>query len=163
MITYNHRIVATFPIPELGRDTPGYSLTLLDVHENGHQVERVGVLGVDELAEVRDAWSVATLKALADMTAERNQLMEEVRRLTDLLPPPPNSRHLSPREFLDRLSMQDKLAIMESTDPRCMIAMMTLFTSLTVDLDSPLLVELIDNLVAAGIDIDEVDRALIFA
>lgn len=102
-------------------------------------------------------------EVVAAIESQRETMQAEIDRLTALIPPPPNPRELTPREFLSRISDADKMAIMQSKDPRCMAAMWTLFTTLSVDLDSPILVDLIDALVDAGIQIDETERARIFA
>lgn len=93
---------------------------------------------------------------IAALTAERDELQSRV-------PPQPGPREVSPREFLARISDADKIAIMSSRDPRCMAAMWTLFTTLSVDLDSPILAELVDALIDAGIEIDETERERMFA
>jgi hypothetical protein len=105
-------------------------------------------------------------QAVVELAAARAQLKtlnEEILRLTALIPPPRSPREITPREFLDRISQSDKDAIMDSRDPRCRAAMWTLFTTLSVDLDSPVLSQLIDALIDAGIQIDETERARIFA
>ena len=93
----------------------------------------------------------------------KNDLEVEVVRLTALVPPPLSPREVTPREFLSRLSEEDRLAIWNSGDPRCAFAMMELFSATSINLDSPVLAGMIDMLVEAGVDIDETERARIFA
>lgn len=95
----------------------------------------------------------ALTRQVDDLTAEVTKYREAVR----------NPREITPAEFLQRMSDGDKIAIMKSTDQRCMAAMWTLFTTQTVNLDSPVLASLIDALIEAGIEIDDAERARIFA
>jgi hypothetical protein len=95
----------------------------------------------------------ALTKQVEELTTELATYREAVR----------NPREISPAEFLQRVSDGDKIAIMQSRDPRCMAAMWTLFTTQFVNLDSPVLASLIDALIEAGIDIDDTERARIFA
>ncbi len=100
---------------------------------------------------------------IVELTAEKAELEAEVARLAALVPPPLPPRAIPPRDFLARISDDDKLEIMQSKDPRCMVAMMHLFTALSVELDSPVLHGMIDALVDAGIPIDDADRERLFA
>lgn len=133
------------------------------------ETERAIASTVPALKRERDAALAQSdvLQAQVDTIPSLNQqiaeLTAEVERLTASIPPPPSPREITPREFLERISQSDKDAIMDSRDPRCRAAVWTLFTSLSVNLDSPVLVGLIDALVAAGINIDETERARIFA
>jgi len=95
---------------------------------------------------------------ISDLRSERDT------RLTALVPPPRGPREVTPEEFLTRFSASDIVAIDQSTDPRVVIAKVTLQTRASViSLDSPLLAEMIDGLIAAGIPIDAADRERIFA
>jgi hypothetical protein len=114
------------------------------------------------LTTERDTLEIEAEK-VPGLTQQVVTLTAEVARLTALVPAPLGPRQITPREFLNRISDEDKLAIMQSKDPRCMAAMWTLFTTLSVDLDSPLLSELIDALIDAGIEIDNAEREAIFA
>lgn len=101
---------------------------------------------------------------LADLTADRDQLQAEVDRLTALVPPPRGPREITPEEFLTRFSPADIMAIDRSTDPRVILAKVTLQTrSSVINLDSPTLAAMIDGLIEAGVPIDETERARIFA
>lgn len=122
----------------------------------------IAVAGPEWSTFVAD-FSATQAAEIAALETQRATMQAEIDRLTALVPPPQNPRELTPREFLSRISDSDKMAIMQSKDPRCLAAMWTLFTTLSVDLDSTVLVELIDALVDAGIEIDEAERARIFA
>lgn len=97
------------------------------------------------------------------LTTEKAALQAEVERLTALVPPPPNPREVTPREFLSRISAEDKLAIWNSDDPRCAAAMWELFAATSINLDSPVLSGMIDTLIESGVNIDATERARIFA
>jgi hypothetical protein len=100
---------------------------------------------------------------VATLSVEKAALQAEVERLTLLVPPPLGPREITPREFLARISDQDKLTIWNSDDPRCAAAMWELFAATSINLDSPVLAGMIDMLIEAGVDIDETERARIFA
>lgn len=100
---------------------------------------------------------------IESLTTAKAALEAEVARLTALVPPPMGPRELTPREFLSRISDQDKLTIWNSDDPRCAAAMWELFAATSINLDSPILAGMIDMLIEAGVDIDEIERARIFA
>lgn len=110
------------------------------------------------------------VNTIPDLTAKLDSLKQskaeleaEVARLTALVPAPLGSREITPREFLSRISQDDKLAIWNSGDPRCAFAMMELFSATSINLDSPVLAGMIDMLVEAGVEIDATERARIFA
>lgn len=103
------------------------------------------------------------VNTIPDLTTKNAELEAEVARLTLLVPPPVGPRELTPREFLARISDQDKLTIWNSDDPRCAAAMWELFAATSINLDSPVLAGMIDMLIEAGVDIDETERARIFA
>lgn len=101
---------------------------------------------------------------ISDLRSERDTLTAEVARLTALVPPPRGPREVTPEEFLTRFSAADIVAIDQSSDPRVVIAKVTLQTrSSVISLDSPLLVEMIDGLIDAGIPIDAAEKERIFA
>lgn len=100
---------------------------------------------------------------IAELTTAKANLEAEVERLTALVPPPPNPREVTPREFLSRISAEDKLAIWNSDDPRCAAAMWELFAATSINLDSPVLSGMIDTLIESGVNIDATERARIFA
>jgi|GEM_PF-2613573 len=101
---------------------------------------------------------------ISNLTSERDSLTAEVARLTALVPPPRGPREVTPEEFLTRFSPADIVAIDLSQDPRVILAKVTLQTrSSVINLDSPILIGMIDGLIAAGIPIDDAERARIFA
>jgi len=122
----------------------------------------VADFGATQAAEIASL-TAGRDEAVAALETQRATMQAEIDRLTALVPPPMGPREITPREFLNRISDEDKLAIMQSKDPRCLAAMWTLFTTLSVDLDSPLLADLIDALIDAGIEIDDAEREAIFA
>lgn len=160
--TYTDRIVLVFPIAEKSRPAAA-SLQTLTVLDSGREIEDVVPLDLNAVSDYADQFSLGLLAERDSLQAQLTAAQAEIERLTALVPPPRSPRELTPREFLERISDADKVAIMQSTDPRCMAAMWTLFTTQSVDLDSPVLAGLVDALIDAGIEIDEAERARIFA
>lgn len=105
----------------------------------------------------------ALQEQMATLITEKAALQAEVARLTALVPLPLGPREITPREFLSRISTEDKLAIWNSDDPRCAAAMWELFAATSINLDSPVLSGMIDTLIESGVNIDATERARIFA
>jgi hypothetical protein len=121
---------------------------------------------VDKTAELEtEQASHHETRLLAETLNKRiAELTTEVDRLTQLVPIPPGPREITPEQFMKRFSPSDLIAIDQSKDPRVILAKVTLQTRESViELDSPLLGQMIDGLIAAGIPIDEKERAAIFA
>lgn len=118
----------------------------------------------DQLLAAEQEAHSATKTLLDEATAKLPELQAENDRLTALVPQPLGQRQVTPEQFLTRFSPDDLVTIDQSKDPRVIIAKLTLQTRESViDLDSPLLAGMIDGLIAAGIPIDETERARIFA
>jgi len=131
------------------RDALQTSLSIMTADRDGQKAIADTVPGLQE--------------QLATLASEKAALQAEADRLTLLVPPPLGPREITPREFLARISDQDKLTIWNSDDPRCAAAMWELFAATSINLDSPVLAGMIDMLIEAGVDIDETERARIFA
>lgn len=125
---------------------------------------KINIDAAAEVVELREQLqNTVTVESHNTVLTELSEAKTEIAKLTAMIPEPLPERHIAPRDFLARISTDDQLAIFESTDPRCRMAMLTLFTTLSVDLDSPILSDLVDGLIDAGIKIDDEERARIFA
>ena len=134
------------------------SIASVSVAKDQLLIDKTAELEVEQASHNETRLLAETLKTrIAEFTTE-------VDRLTKLVPLPPGPREITPEQFMKRFSPSDLIAIDQSKDPRVIIAKVTLQTRESfVELDSPLLGQMIDGLIAAGIPIDEKERAAIFA
>lgn len=118
----------------------------------------------DELTDAADQFAAAQQARIAELESQLETLTAERDSLLGQVPTPIGPRQITPEDFLTRFSPADIVAIDQSQDPRVVIAKVTLQTrSSLIDLDSQILTDLIDGLIAGGIQIDDDERAKIFA
>ncbi len=89
---------------------------------------------------------------LEQVTAERNQLLQNLAALELQLNPPKNPRHIAPYDFLSLLTGEEIYAMQTSVDPVVIVGRTKLQTIITyVDLDNQETIGLVRYLESAGL------------
>lgn len=163
MQTQIERLVVAFNLDD-GNTFRGASVSEITTYEDGRSITSqrpISEADADDLIGNVDAQAVAKLQ---DVTAERDELLSEIETLKLQIPAPIGPRQITPEDFLTRFSPADIVAIDQSKDPRVVVAKVTLQTrSSLIDLDSQVLSDLLDGLVAGGVEIDDDERARLLA
>lgn len=164
MKTYTDRITLVFPIADKSR-AGAASLQTLTVLDNGREIEDLIPLDPDKVADYASEFNLpliaeidAAQKAMTDAEsshAETVAMMQaEIDRLTSLIPPTPGPRQITRREFsarFDAMAPGKMRAIWDSDSDIAFQVCLALFTwDGPIDLDSPLLAQLLGGLVQTG-------------
>jgi hypothetical protein len=140
--------------------------TLTTVNGRDYESDPMPLGSIEDpaFAAFADQFAASVVAQRDGLAAQVSELLEQIEILQAQIPAPRGPRQVTPEQFLARFSPADIVAIDQSTDPRVVLAKVTLQTrSSVIDLDSPLLTAMIDGLIAAGIAIDETERERIFA
>lgn len=140
--------------------------TLTTVNGREFESDPTPLSGINDpaFAEFAAAFSASVVEQRDALASEVADLLNQIEVLRAQVPPERGPREITPEEFLSRFSPADIVAIDQSSDPRVVLAKVTLQTrSSVIDLDSPVLKQMIDGLIEAGVAIDETEYARIFA
>jgi hypothetical protein len=140
--------------------------TLTTVDGRAYESDPMPIESTDDPAfsEFAQLFAAAAVTERDELAAQVSELLAQISTLQSQIPAPRGPREVTPEQFLARFSPADIVAIDQSTDPRVVLAKVTLQTrSSVIDLDSPLLAAMIDGLIEAGIAIDQTERERIFA
>ena len=142
----------------------GASLDERTILEDGRTLNEQRPLDEDDADALIGKVDAEVVAQLESVIAERDSLLGEIETLKSQVPAPIGARQITPEDFLTRFSPDDIVAIDQSKDPRVVVAKVTLQTrSSLIDLDSQVLSDLLDGLVAGGVEIDDDERARLLA